>query len=262
MNREEFENEFDILYNSIASNSLPGLDVYEKSVFLTNAQEDILKSYFDPRLNKVQEGFDGSNRRQIDFSNMVKVDTSKNEEGYQFQAANYDPRENSRRVTSPADALVIINERVKVTRNGNTEYLTVVPVSYDEYDRLMSKPYKRPLKWQAWRIFNSSDGYNNSDLVVGPSDSIEEYIVRYVKRPLPIILGNLDGLTINSRSYEDIIRELPDGEACELDPILHKEVLQRAVELAKAAYAGDLTSQLALGQNSQTELGIVTSSKQ
>lgn len=34
---EEFSNEFDVLYNSITSNQAPGIDEYEKSVFLTEA---------------------------------------------------------------------------------------------------------------------------------------------------------------------------------------------------------------------------------
>jgi hypothetical protein len=37
MTTTEFSNEFDILYNSITSNMAPGLDEYEKSVFLTRA---------------------------------------------------------------------------------------------------------------------------------------------------------------------------------------------------------------------------------
>ena len=53
MTNEEFSNEFDVLYNSITSNQAPGLDEYEKSVFLTKAQDEIVKSYFNPRLNKV-----------------------------------------------------------------------------------------------------------------------------------------------------------------------------------------------------------------
>ncbi len=33
----EFSSEFDVLYNNITSNQAPGLDDYEKSVFLTKA---------------------------------------------------------------------------------------------------------------------------------------------------------------------------------------------------------------------------------
>ena len=73
MTNEEFSNEFDVLYNSITSNQAPGLDEYEKSVFLTQAQEDIVRCYFDPKSNKLQEGFDGSQKRQYDFSSLIKT---------------------------------------------------------------------------------------------------------------------------------------------------------------------------------------------
>ena len=43
MPNEEFSNEFDVLYNSITSNQAPGLDEYEKSVFLTKAQSEIIR---------------------------------------------------------------------------------------------------------------------------------------------------------------------------------------------------------------------------
>lgn len=38
---------------------------------------------------------------------------------------------------------------------------------------------------------------------------------------------------------------------CELNPIIHSEILQRAVELAKAAYQGDLQASVELGQRSE-----------
>ena len=51
MTTQEFSNEFDILYNNIMSNSAPGLNEYEKSIFLTQAQEalvlDIYRGKFD-----------------------------------------------------------------------------------------------------------------------------------------------------------------------------------------------------------------------
>jgi hypothetical protein len=49
----EFSSEFDVLYNNITSNQAPGLDEYEKSLFLTRAQDEVLKSYFNPKTNKV-----------------------------------------------------------------------------------------------------------------------------------------------------------------------------------------------------------------
>ena len=118
----------------------------------------------------------------------------------------------------------------------------------------MSKPYKRPLKFNAWRLLDNSDTKNRAELIVGPNDTITQYTIRYVKRPNPIVLSDLEeGLSLG----DNVSTETP----CELDPILHPEILQRAVELAKAAYTGDLTSQVALGQTSQTNMGIVTQSR-
>ena len=44
MTNNEFSNEFDVLYQNITSNQAPGLDEYEKSVFLSKAQDEIVKS--------------------------------------------------------------------------------------------------------------------------------------------------------------------------------------------------------------------------
>ena len=58
MDIKEFSNEFDVLYNNIMSNQAPGLDEYEKSVFLTKAQNELIKNYFTSTQggNKYQEG--------------------------------------------------------------------------------------------------------------------------------------------------------------------------------------------------------------
>lgn len=338
MTNLEFSNEFDVLYNNITSNQAPGLDEYEKSVFLTKAQDEIVKAYFNPKTNKVQEGFDGNEKRQIDFSMIMRSTTFKNTiytpdipdppdppvvgpvepvthdleeqsgplrvsqkhlntiipsiskdwvtvdkvdsivvpngwtlnevivdrgEGLQdrsamvlspFKAAFFDNRDNTKAVELNKDILMFINEYVIVTRGEQKVRLTVIPINYNEYSRLMSKPYKRPLKFNAWRLLDNSNAKNRAELIVGPNDTITQYTIRYVKRPNPIVLSDLEeGLSLG----DNVSTETP----CELDPILHPEILQRAVELAKAAYTGDLTSQVALGQNSQTNMGIVTQSR-
>ena len=138
-----------------------------------------------------------------------------------------------------------INEMVEVTRNDKKILLQVVPVKFDEYSRLMCKPYKRPLKYQAWRLINN-DVVNKADIVVGPSDTLTKYTIRYVRRPNPIIVSDLDGLSIEGKST---------ATECELDPILHEEILQRAVELAKIAWTNtgqdNLQAVMQAGQRSE-----------
>lgn len=321
MTNAEFSNEFDVLYNSITSNQAPGLDEYEKSVFLTKAQDEIVKSYFNPRSNKTQEGFDGNEKRQIDFSMIMRsvkyelvnfyvssdisgptfdsiksidllsslvkeqegaltrdqfdsidesciqvalgVHASGKPQGYianPFFDSFFDYRDNTKSVILDESVLMFVNEYVSVDRGNSKTRLTVVPINYVEYSRLMSKPFKRPLKFQAWRILDNSATSTSSnsavlkkaELVVGPNDHILEYVARYVKRPRAIRLITFDDVTLDGGSEE---------QSCELDPILHEEILQRAVELAKASYSGDLQSQIALGQASQTNIGAVQASR-
>lgn len=243
MTAQEFSNEFDVLYNNIMSNQAPGLDEYEKSVFLTKAQSEIIKNYFNPKGNKYQEGFDGSQKRQVDFSKLIKT----------YASSGIAPTPTSffgnvtgaYKITWPNDVFVVINEVVDVTKKGESRKyrLQVIPIKYDEYLRVSSKPYKQPLKNQAWRIIN---GENDINLIVGHLNSVspDGYHIRYVKHPKPIILESLDGsgLSINNETNE---------MGCELDPEIHPEILQRAVELARAAYAGDLKSNVELGQRSE-----------
>ena len=245
MTCQEFSDQFDVLYNNITSNQAPGLDDYEKSVFLTKAQTDILLSYYYPVLNKTAAGFDGSPRRQIDFSNLLVVEKFTDFSDITNKLDFHDNTQSVDWGELAYSALVIINEHVTVTRNDNSINLAVVPITFDEYHRILSKPFKRPHKYQAWRLIGTN---NICELIVSPNDEITAYTIRYVKKPNPIILSDLsdEGLTIEGESAQ---------ATCELDPTVHNEILQRAVELAKSVYMGDLQSQLVLGGASQTMIG-------
>lgn len=243
MSVEEMDNMFDVLYNNITSNQAPGLNAYEKSVFLTKGQDEILKNYFNPKSkgNTTQDGFDGSVKRQVDFSMLTSVETKSSG----FESPLFDTRENTKSVGLPSKLMFAINEVVEVTRDSKKVILQVIPIKFDEYSRLMCKPYKRPLKYQAWRLTNNNTS-NKADIVIGPSDTLTKYTIRYVRRPNPIIVSNLDGLTIEGKST---------ASECELDPTLHEEILQRAVELAKVAWTNtgqdNLQAVMQAGQRSE-----------
>lgn len=156
----EFSNEFDVLYNSITSNQAPGLDEYEKSVFLTQAQEDIVRCYFDPKSNKVQEGFDGSQKRQYDFSSLIKTTELKNVTDimeYEKNNTNFNLPSlfdvKSVSFLSPNNLFLTINESIIDTKTN--ERFLVNPITYNEYFRLKTKPYGMPLKRQAWRLITN-----------------------------------------------------------------------------------------------------------
>lgn len=243
MTTQEFSNEFDVLYNNIMSNQAPGLDEYEKSVFLTKAQSEVIKNYFNPKGNKYQEGFDGSQKRQMDFSKLINTHTSSGT--VPTSTSFFGNVAGAYKIDWPEDVFIVINEVVDVTKKGESgNYrLQVIPIKYDEYLRVSSKPYKQPLKNQAWRIINGEDNIN---LIVGHLNSVSTngYHMRYIKHPNPIILENLEGINLSINNKTAVM-------GCELDPEIHPEILQRAVELAKAAYAGELKSIVELGQRSE-----------
>lgn len=243
MTTQEFSNEFDVLYNNIMSNQAPGLDEYEKSVFLTKAQSEILKNYFNPKGNKYQEGFDESEKRQIDFSTLIKA--VKPATYVESSYVKFDDR--SQLFQMPSDILFVLNETALNTVDGVNRLINIVPINFDEYSRIMSKPYKQPLKNQGWRLFQSTGGVDFiSEVIVKTGSTLTNYKVRYVRRPKPIILTNL------ADTYSNVsIEGLTTITECELDPILHPEILQRAVELAKAAYTGDIKNIVELGQRSE-----------
>ena len=244
MTTQEFSNEFDVLYNNIMSNQAPGLDEYEKSVFLTKAQLEILKNYFNPKGNRYGQGFDENAKRQIDFSTLITVVKPPQytpDGGY----VKFDDR--SQLYKMPQDILLMLNETGINTVDGVKRLISIIPMNYEEYARLMSKPWKQPLKNQGWRLFQSTGGVDFiSEVVIKYNSSLTDYKIRYVKRPKPIILANL------ADEYSNVsIEGINTITECELDPILHPEILQRAVELAKSAYTGDLKSSVELGQRSE-----------
>lgn len=279
MTPEEFSNQFDLHYNNITSNQAPGLTEYEKSVFLTKAQDEIVKNYFtaNSKGNNIGQGFDDSAKRQADFSVLMKTEamTSTSLSGNNdtitytvggetktFTISKIDDR--SYVYAFPSDVFIVVNETFSYTGTSKTYRYQVIPLRFDEYTKYMSKPFKRPLKNQVWRLINSGNAGTYQkfvEIVTSPditSSTNCTYKVRYVRRPKPIITGNLDGLTINGY-YLTNTTTITDATAtdgvCELDPILHEDILQRAVELAKIAWTAtgndNVQAVMAAGQRSE-----------
>lgn len=233
MTTKEFSNEFDIHYNSIASNQAPGLDLYEKSVFLSKAQLQVIKNYFNPLGNKYKQGFEQSSSRRADLRELIYSFTSKAGVENSPHSINKD----SLFFASPDDLFLIIKESAKLISSDtcvNGNYVRVVPKTHDEFDIQIDNPFKRPDKKLVWRLdFHSiSTGIKNVELITSEK-GISEYVVRYVKYPEPIILTNLvtafpnESISIDNKTVE---------QTCRLDVAVHREILDRAVELATMDY--------------------------
>lgn len=229
MTNTEFSLEFDILFNNVMSGAAPGINDYEKSVFLTKGQEEIVKNYLNPLGNKYQEGVDGSIKRFTDFSSLIKTEEVTTP---LTSIASIDRRAIT--YPLPIDLFVTLNEVLE----SDSKAYQIIPISYLEYSRLMSRPYKEPLKGQAWKLTTEGSSQMHSTIIPNSTITSGKYIVRYIKKPSPIILRDL--------SEVETEEGLPDGylsinglrtiQECELNPEIHREILDRAVELAKVSY--------------------------
>lgn len=231
MTTQEFSYEFDIYYNNIRSASAPGLDHYDKSVFLTNAQKAIVRSIYKGETEKL-EGFEDIeiNRRYLDAltDQYISINTTKNID-------NID--ENSMFFEVPNDLFIIAQERILIFSEDdcwNNKKIDVVPIRHDEFNNLKRNPFKKPklkgLTVNAWRIdYGKVEGVRQIEIIYPEESDPQQYILRYLRKPKPIILQSLlnDDLSIDGET---------DEMTSELDSSLHDLILQMAVTQAKSIY--------------------------
>ena len=229
MTTTEFKNQFQILYNSIATQSAPNIDDYELSVYLTKAQLEIIKNYYDPASNRKQKGFENSEKRRVDLNELITPFTSNT-----IIPSNDGLVNESKFFEIPDDVFLIIYESALITIGDCfvDKKTTVIPKTHDEFNIQYDNPYKRPNKEKVWRLDISR--INNKKAVELISNyTITEYNFRYLKYPKPIIVTNLttsfpgEGLSIDGFTTQ---------QECELNKEIHPEILDRAVELALRDY--------------------------
>lgn len=221
MTPQEFSNEFDILYNNIMSNQAPGLDEYEKSIFLTTAQEDLLLELYNGK-NPLGDSFEKTEEIRRYLSDLVKTYTTTDKVEKDAGLSKH-----SVFFKLPEDLWFITYESVnledaKLKCLDNSDVL-VVPVTQDDYHRIKGNPFRKAKDNRVLRLDLDS---NLVELI--SEYNISKYFIRYLSKPTPIILIDLpDGLTINNISNET---------NCKLNPLLHRFIVKRAVELASVAY--------------------------
>ena len=218
MNVQEFSNSFDTLLQpyiakeSFSEQNNLAFDEYEKSIFLTKAQEQIV-------LELYQELEQSEEVRKY-LSNLIKTDNYVPVEEQDETLINNNFK--SYKVEINNDILFMIYEQCTLSDENNcinNKIVSVVPTIHDDLDKVLKNPFKSPNSRKVIRL----DFDNKIELI--SKYSISNYKVRYLKKPNPIILVALeDNLSINNGDTE-----VSNGET---NPILHERIVQRAVQLA------------------------------
>jgi hypothetical protein len=222
MTCEEFSNEFDILLDSYRrfkhyddKEILDSIEFneYEKSVFLTEAQENIIISLYNGK-NPYNDSFEKTEELRRYLSPLVKTDNATVISGYKGVS------EKSKFYKLPDGTWFITYEAIKVSTDDclDGNYLEVIPITQDDYHRIKKNPFRGANNRRALRL----DAGNNIVEVISNYE-ISDYLIRYIKKPAPIILVALSEVSINNISVKT---------ECELHPALHRRILEEAVRIA------------------------------
>lgn len=198
MTTQEFSNEFDTLLNSYSTVPPYGdenklditLDEYEKSVFLTKAQEEIVVESYTGK-NQFGESFERTEEIRRYLSDLVKTVVLSDK-----LTGHVGLSKTSMFFQLPEDVWFITYESatLKDERLGclDGEEATIVPVTQDEYYRIAKNPFRGPSKGRAVRL-DIGDGV----IEIISDYNIDKYLVRYLSRPKPIVLVDLSELSVN-----------------------------------------------------------------
>ena len=220
MTLEEFSDRFDVMLSSYSIRSITGdieFDEYEKSLFLTKAQQELVISLYNGR-NPYGEAFEGTEEIRRYLANLVGEETL-----YPIATTSgkvLGVSSKSKFFTLPPDLWFLTYEAVSVS-DGKcpNSTLRVYPVKQDEYQTIKDNPFRGANDRRALRL-----DLSESNIEIVCKYTVSSYFVRYIKKLPPIILIDLpDGLTIEKVSK---------SSDCILHEALHQRILDMAVQLA------------------------------
>lgn len=223
MTTEEFSNEFDTLIqsylntNSFGESNKLAFDEYEKSVFLTKAQEQLVVDLYSGR-SAIGDSFEKTEELRRYLFDLVKTKETTPIKSTQnvLSSTSY--------ITSLEDDLLyIIYEQalLKDDKLGclNNRVVRVYPVAHDSFNSTISNPFRQSNDHRVLRV----DANLNKQIELISQYNIDKYIIRYLSKPTPIILIDLEDLSIDNSTNKT---------ECSLNPILHRHILDRAIRLA------------------------------
>jgi hypothetical protein len=230
MSVKEMSDAFDSMLNSYANTASFGeessklditLDEYEKSLYLTQAQEGLIREYYSGR--GISDAFEETEETRRALAELViheEITVSDADASSVLTKHSYV-------FDLPSDLWYIVYEGAVLdlagsdaceeALNGIGEGAVIIPARYDELHYLLNNPFRGPKGNRVLRL----DKSGNQVELISISHPVAKYVIRYITQPSPIILVNLPE-TLNIRG-ENTATE------CQLPTQLHQVILERAV---------------------------------
>ncbi len=240
MTASELKEEFNLRYNN-ALEGAPGLDTFEISSYLTVAQEQLVKDYYDATKNPATSFELNERARRVlnelvideKISSQVSSTRGLVSESKFFELSN--------------DAMYIVLETATLDSTGvyDGKVVKVLPTTHDEFMISYRNPFRKPNKNKVWRMDISKENSKTTVEIIS-EENLSRYNVRYISYPSPIIIENLNtasdvaglGLSIQGQTAQS---------TCKLSEQAHREIINIAVENAILDYReGSLQARMQL----------------
>jgi len=229
MSADEFSVEFDILYNNIQSNQSPGLNLLEKSILLTQAKELVIKDLYSGNSGPYEANEEVMQYLQkLTYQTNYTIDSSETGgQQYNFDMSDMEPK-----------CWFIVYEQAKLKRDDCDEsyYVPVTAITHNEFAKAMDNPFRKPDRRTVLRVLIG----DTIQLYCDDKTALQGYSVRYLAQPSKIYLDNFtQGNVPDEWIFPSSITwsEYKTNVCPDLPKSLHRTILIKAVQLAKAAWA-------------------------
>lgn len=231
MRIDQFSDQFDVLLQSYINQNPIGkdntasniaLDEYEKSLFLTKAQDELVLSLYTGN-NPFGDSYEETEELRRYLADLVEDEILKPITNHQGQPISTNTLNEHAFFTLPYNLWFITYESVNVNKGekkcGGEASIDVVPVRHDEYQKIKRNPFRGVNDRRALRL-DLSDGV----VEIVCKYPITNYYIRYIRETTPIILVDLPcGMSI---------KECNHVTECHLHTALHQKILDVAVRMA------------------------------
>lgn len=185
---------------------------YDVNRFLNAEQDHLIEGFYSARINPGSRYFEMDERARAMLGLLIENEVIL---AAAFDSSDAALHDNAVFATLPSNFLYALKEDCTVSysdcdSNTTTKVSKVLPIRHDEYTMNINNVYKKPWRDLVWRMdFGATGGMKKHELIYGSGISITIYRLRYLRKPTAI--------------------NIMTGADCELNSILHEEIVERAV---------------------------------
>lgn len=203
----EMQYEAKVMYEALASADAPGYTDRQWSILLTQAQEKLIREI-------ISEGWDKNETNRRIASALMKTSTIDD-------FLEFDDIDDSWKVQFPTDYFHLVKDTL--------DNVKISPKSWDFVEANKDNPFEKPYSKEFWRLVHEKGA-----VIVTDGSSPGKYRLTYIRRPKPIITKDI------TTAIETYTKQMN----CELDPVVHRKIVERAAKLAESYIGNQLGYQL------------------